>query len=87
MQIVDASSKDAKWYQFLIRYGALYLYFYIPDVLRFLFQDALLLQIVCILLLFIWFVVSLFRISMQKPLLYERISHTKIISTIQKNDR
>ena len=87
MQIVDASSKDATWYQFLIRYGALYLYFYIPDVLRFLFQDSLFLRVVCIFLLFAWFIVSLFRISMQKPLLYERISHTKIISTIQKNDR
>ena len=76
MQIVDASSKDAKWYQFLIRYGA--------DVLRFLFQDSLFLRIACIFLLFTWFIVSLFRISMQKPLLYERISHTKIISTIQK---
>jgi len=87
IQIVDVSNKDAQWYQFLLRYGVLYLYFYIPDILRYLFQDALLLWIVCILLLFIWFIVSLFRISMQKPLLYERISHTKIISTIQKNDR
>lgn len=90
MQIVDGTGKDAKWYQFVLRYAFLYGFMKLPGTVYWLFEHVfpnpwdfpLAYRIPIFFVFFMWMIIALVKISFQEPLWYEKLSRTKVISTI-----
>lgn len=95
IRVVHSDEKNAKWYQYLLRYGTLYLIILLIPKLLWEFinmefnQNALSLNIYFILcgvlfaILISYLFIASIEIATHKILFYERLSKTKIISTIQ----
>lgn len=95
IKIVTLDGKTPKWYQYLIRYGCFYLFFFsIPAILvslmKLLVTSSMVVTIsvstimLLLTILYFYFLFGIFRVMFQGEylLLYERFSQTKNQSTI-----
>ena len=94
LQIVDKEETLAKWYQYYLRYSVLYLFMKLPTFILWLLEKKIpnpwnlpiIFRIPVAFIVFMWVLVCLVKVSFQESLWYEKLSCTKVVSTIKKGE-